>query len=51
MLIYFFDLLTRNIIRNMTANTMSIPTHTPALKISAMAWQLESVTSKNASIK
>jgi len=40
----------RNTIRNITTNTMIIPTHTPALKISPMAWQLESVTNRNAHI-
>jgi len=48
---YFFDLPIRNMMRPITTATMIIPTQTPALKISAMAWQLERVTTQNASIK
>jgi hypothetical protein len=41
--IYFFpeSLLIKKMINPMTAATASIPTHTPALKISPTNWQLD----------
>ena len=39
-LIYFFDFPTSHKITPITTATINTPTHTPALKISPIAWQL-----------
>ena len=46
---YFLALPTSQKIIPTTTTTKSTPTQTPALKISAMAWQLASVTERKTS--